>query len=179
MDKCGHVISPYENIAADPNTDPAINRGRELHYDALALCMQPSDWTSTTLVPTMCAGDSDNKDCIDNPVDWAATSWTTTTNYGGDVGLARDGHVIKGPYNGDGELWGCDDHDICNGAFLNDGSYAYVTTTTFPYTVGCWGPATEQHVRLPASCTLETCGANSGLAVVALTLALLAVVNTF
>lgn len=127
----------------------------------------------------MCANDSSNSDCVDNPINWAATSWTNTSNYGGDVGLARDGHVIKGPYNGNGELWGCDDHDICNGAFLSDGSYAYVTTTTFPYVVGCWGPASSQTTRLSDSCTLKTCGAREGLTLLASAAALLIASMTF
>lgn len=70
------------------------------------------------------------------------SGWTSTNgNYGGVYGLARDGHVIFGPYNSDGELWGCEDVDLCNGFFLSDGSYGYASTTFFPYMVGCWGPA--------------------------------------
>ena len=42
------------------------------------------------------------------------------SNYGGMIGLAKDGHVIYGPYNKDGELWGCTDTDYCNGFFLGD-----------------------------------------------------------
>ena len=52
-----------------------------------------------------------------------------------------DGHVIYGPYNIAGELWDWDDVDVCNGFFHTDGSYNYASTTFFPYTVGCWGPA--------------------------------------
>ena len=40
--------------------------------------------------------------------------------YAKPVGLAKDGHIIVGPYNSDGELWSCSDHDICNGVFLDD-----------------------------------------------------------
>jgi len=118
-------------------------------------------------------------DCKDDPNTFGMTSWTDTSNYGGDVGLARDGHVIKGPYNSDGELWACDEHDICNGAFLSDGSYAYVTTDTFPYTVGCWGPAPDQSFRLPVSCTLKTCGNDASTLVLAGAAALLAAANLF
>lgn len=121
--------------------------------------MQPGSNTSTTVVPKMC---TDTGACEDYPYDWGIAAWTDRTNYGGDVGLARDGHVIKGPYNEDGETWDCDDHDVCNGAFLNDGSYAYVTTNTFPYVIGCWGPADAQSTRLSASCTLRTCGSENG-----------------
>lgn len=56
------------------------------------------------------------------------------------IGIAKDGHLIYGPYNGSGELYTCDDRDVCNGKFMSDGSYAYVSTTTHPYLVGCWGP---------------------------------------
>jgi hypothetical protein len=68
-------------------------------------------------------------------------TWTSTQNYGGVFGIAKDGHVIYGPYNRWGEVWECEDLDFCNGFFLLDTSYGYATTTFFPYTVGCWGPA--------------------------------------
>ena len=55
------------------------------------------------------------------------------------IGLAIDGNPLLGPYNSDGELWTADELDKCNGVILDDGSYAYVSTTFAPYTVGCWG----------------------------------------
>ena len=68
--------------------------------------------------------------------------WTDDSDtYGGVYGIALDGHVIYGPYNEDGELWSCEDLDVCNGFFLSDGAYGYASTTFYPYTVGCWGPA--------------------------------------
>ena len=75
-----------------------------------------------------------------------------------DIGLARDGHVIKGPYNKDGELWGCDEIDICNGTFMDDGSYVYVATQTFPYIVGCWGPGNNQLMPVSSQCSTNGCG---------------------
>ena len=75
----------------------------------------------------------------------------------GVIGLAKDGHLILGPYNPEtGELWTCDDHDICNGVFLADGSYAYVATSTYPYTVGCWGPGPVQTYE--TKCSQRSCG---------------------
>lgn len=140
----------------------------QLHYHSLGLCMKPSGYTSVTKVPTLC---KDEDDCLDDPFKWALNSWKgDTANHGGDVGLARDGHVIKGPYNDSGELWACDEHDICNGVFLSDGSYAYVATETFPYIVGCWGPAHEQTVRAD-KCSNNTCGAVSQLLIFGATLA--------
>ena len=132
VDLCGTMSD-----AAGANDALGNPTGRQLHYRSISQCMK-SSYASTTEVPKMC---TDTDDCKDYPYTWGTRSWSDNTNYGGDVGLARDGHVIKGPYNEDGELWDCDDHDICNGAFLNDGSYAYVTTQKFPYTIGCWGPA--------------------------------------
>jgi len=76
------------------------------------------------------------------------------------MGLALDGHIIVGPYNEDGELWSCEEHDVCNGVFLSDNSYAYVMTYTFPYVVGCWGPGPDQ-VHL-ASCSTRSCPINDG-----------------
>lgn len=145
-------------------------KGHQLHYHGISQCMQASQYTSTSVVPGLC---DDVDACKDYPYNFGRGSWTTKSGYGGDVGIARDGHVIKGPYNKDGELWGCDDHDVCNGAFLSDGSYAYVTTNTFPYVVGCWGPASVQSNRLDAGCTLRTCGATAGLTVLAGAVAIL------
>ena len=153
-----------------------------LHYDSIGLCMQPSGQTSTTLVPTLCPTEANDESCTDDPIAWALQSWTTTSNYGGQVGLARDGHIIMGPYNSDGELWDCttDDLDICNGRFFSEdgGDYRYVTTETFPYTVGCWGPTNGQ-TEFHASCASSTCGAISGLALMTATLALAFAAITF
>lgn len=91
------------------------------------------------------------------------------------MGLALDGHLIVGPYNSNGELWSCEDHDVCNGVFLSDNSYAYAMTYTFPYVVGCWGPGPNQVAE--ASCTTRSCnGSLSGISmsVTALLLAVFA-----
>ena len=73
------------------------------------------------------------------------------------IGIALDGHAIYGPYNEDHELWTCEDHDICNGRFFPemDNSYAYVTTSTHPYTVGCIGPG--PNAIFAQRCSINTC----------------------
>lgn len=86
-------------------------------------------------------------------------------------GIAKDGHPIYGPYNDDGELWQCDDHDICNGAFLENGFYAYVTTTTYPYVVGCWGPGDIQYYPVETTCANYRCYAVYGYSMAALAIA--------
>ena len=136
--------------------------GYTLHYHSLGLCMQPSSaWTSTSLVPTLCDSAA-SPECINKPFEWALAAWTDKANYGGEVGLARDGHVIVGPYNGDGELWSCDDHDVCNGTFIDDGSYVYVSTSTFPYIVGCWGPGSETYAKVATTCSTNSCSTTDG-----------------
>ena len=67
------------------------------------------------------------------------------------VGVARDGHLIYGPYQKNGMLWQPCDVDVCNGRIIN-GQYAYVMTTFHPYTIGCWGPG-QQHSQFEPSCT--------------------------
>ena len=132
------------------------NAGYIHHYHSLGLCMKPSTWTSDTLVPTLCDSNA-SPDCVNKPFEWALASWTDKSNFGGEVGLARDGHVIVGPYNADGELWSCEDHDVCNGTFISDGSYVYVTTSTFPYVVGCWGPGATEYSSVAKSCSTNSC----------------------
>jgi hypothetical protein len=78
-----------------------------------------------------------------------------TENYGGVIGIAKDGHPIYGPYNENGELWGCIDVDYCNGFFDKDLGYAYASTSFFPYTIGCWGPSPPKRYRL--TCSQNSC----------------------
>lgn len=122
----------------------------QLHYHSLSPCIKASG--STTVKPTLC---KDNTNCVDDEAVFMRGGWTDTSNYGGVFGIARDGHVIYGPYNSDGETWGCDDHDVCNGFYLEDGSYGYASTTTFPYIVGCWGPGPAQ--TYGTTCTSNGC----------------------
>lgn len=133
------------------------NTDNEIHYRAVGPCMkQFNSLLDGTIAPELCKNDSR---CASDPFDWALNFGTTYADKTlTDIGLARDGHVIKGPYNEDGELWSCDQIDICNGTFLSDGSYAYVATQTFPYIVGCWGPANNQLMPVSSSCSTNSCG---------------------
>lgn len=89
--------------------------------------------------------------------------WTSTSEHGGVVGIARDGHPIYGPYNEDGELWACDEHDICNGTFMPNDFYAYVATSTFPYILGCYGPGSVQFYPVDEDCSTNSCSAVAGI----------------
>ena len=84
--------------------------------------------------------------------------------------------MIIGPYNKDGELWTCDQHDVCNGVTLEDGSYAYVLTSTFPYYVGCWGPGPKQ-IR-SVDCSDNDCGLGALSSIVFTATTLLVAVST-
>ena len=70
------------------------------------------------------------------------------------LGIAKDGLLIIGPYI-DGKKVDCKRLDQCNGITLKDGSYVYVFTDTYPYTIGCFGPGMPQYYS--ASCSANTC----------------------
>ena len=107
-----------------------------LTYYSFGPCMTSRSGTSTA--PGLC---NDDSTCLKQPVTFATNQVSSSTlPYSTAMGLAKDGHIIVGPYNSSGELWSCDDHDACNGVFLADNSYAYAMTYTFPYVVGCFGP---------------------------------------
>ena len=56
------------------------------------------------------------------------------------IGIAKDGHVIYGPYLSSG-VQVTSGFDICNGVFFDSiGNYGYFATTTYPYITGCFGP---------------------------------------
>lgn len=77
-------------------------------------------------------------------------------------GVAKDGHLIIGPYDASGNLFDCSGLDACSGTWLDDGSYVYVLTEYFPYTLNCFGPA--QANTYNASCSANPCipGYSSG-----------------
>ena len=121
-------------------------------------------WSDST-GPALC---KDEANCVDltKTATFVSTSssnsqtgaYADKCSNGGMIGLARDGHIIVGPYNDDGYAWACDEHDVCNGAFV-DGQYVYVSTETFPYVVGCWGPGPQQTKNV--SCSTNSCPASS------------------
>ena len=109
-------------------------------------------YASTTNAPTMC---KDNVNCRTQPIQFAINAaFTNTQTYPEIIGMTKDGHMIYGPYNTKGELWACADHDVCNGTFI-DGNYVYLSTTTFPYVLGCFGPAPQQEYAV--TCSTASC----------------------
>lgn len=130
---------------------------------------------STTTKPGACNA---GLNCLNTGYTFMRQNWSASdATYGGVYGLAKDGHVIYGPFNAAGETWGCDDVDMCNGFFLSSGDYAYASTIKFPYMVGCWGPARTTHTHMP-TCTTNGCGTTvagaAGLAMTTIASAFLA-----
>ncbi|CAF4413983.1 unnamed protein product, partial [Rotaria socialis] len=67
------------------------------------------------------------------------------------IGIAKDGHVVYGPYDSTGTQV-TSGFDICNGMFYNsNGDYAYFATQTFPYMTGCFGPGNYPNVSVNCS----------------------------
>lgn len=93
---------------------------------------------------------------------FSAQGYPSLTN-GDIIAIAKDGHVVYGPYQSNGQFWGCFDHDICNGRFFDDGHYAYVATREFPYILGCWGPAADLSHTIDSSCATNVCHGTSEL----------------
>ena len=96
-------------------------------------------------------------ECMVNPPSGAITSCTANTNCNANIatyaissfssyqtktviGIAKDGHIVYGPYLSAGTRV-TSGFDICNGMFHDStGNYAYFATSTYPYLVGCFGP---------------------------------------
>ena len=66
----------------------------------------------------------DSEQCMSN---WSEMvleqSFFSKAKNGGILGIAKDGHLLVGPWNDEGGQWQCDQHDICNGRFDSEGNY--------------------------------------------------------
>ena len=163
------------NALAGGNIDAVENEGKSLdvclshtapggdfHYHYWSNCLKKGKgYFSDSQPPPECLS-TDN--CLADPADFTMNkSWNnqplayTAENWDDVIGLAKDGHVIIGPYKKDGTPWGCD-RDICNGNFI-DGQYVYVGSDKFPYVVGCWGPGPDP--KYAPTCTSSGCSARS------------------
>lgn len=75
------------------------------------------------------------------------------------LGMAKDGHIIVGPYDNDGNEYSCKNLDACWGTYLSDGSYAYIFNEKFPYGVNCFGAG--GYNTYEATCSTNTCSSTS------------------
>ena len=124
---------------------PCARKGYSLHDQSVCpeLCNNIDGCASdpSTMVKTMTVNNQ--------PQLFTAATWDQP------IALARDGHLIVGPYKEDGSEWGCADRDVCNGAWVGD-QYIYVGSKEFPYVVGCWGPGPAP--LYTPGCTNNGCG---------------------
>ena len=126
----------------------------EFHYHYWSACIKKNEgFSNDSTAPALC---KDSGDCTSDTAVYTRSSGAfTAENWDDVIGIARDGHVIIGPYKSDGTTWGCD-RDVCNGAFI-DGQYVYVGSDNFPYVVGCWGPGPDP--AFAPTCSNSGCSA--------------------
>ncbi|CDW87712.1 lipoprotein [Stylonychia lemnae] len=104
---------------------------------------------------------TDDTNCNSNKTKFLITTRTTFKNLQ-EIGIARDGRKILGPYKADGSVWSACEVDLCNGAYVNN-EYVYVTTVFHPYTISCfargnWPVFTPACSKSPRTCAGESSG---------------------
>eukprot|EP00743_Colponemidia_sp_Colp-15_P001826 GILK01001991.1.p1 GENE.GILK01001991.1~~GILK01001991.1.p1 ORF type:complete len:396 (+),score=20.40 GILK01001991.1:34-1221(+) len=106
------------------------------HYHTMSSCQLSSNYPSGAINP--CAGTAA---CNNQISSYMLSGFANQKNLT-VLGLAKDGHVLFGPYLADGTQV-TTGLDVCNGRFYDSNqNYAYFATDKFPYTSGCWGPGT-------------------------------------
>ena len=127
----------------------------QTHYHAASPCLgTPSIATST---PYKCYSLSS---CWGKYLSYSK-SYFTSSNGLTPIGLAKDGHIIWGPYDSDGNAFDACDLDYCSGATI-DGVYGYASTQYHPYLPACYGPATSRG-SYQQQCTLNAPYCSSSL----------------
>lgn len=123
-------------------------------YYSFSPCVWPSTYKSGLSTPSLCRNDFN---CASNPQTYAR-ALVTDSNYQTQkvIGIAKDGHQILGPFKSDGSVWQPCEVDACNGVTIN-GSYYYVMTKFYPYTIGCWGPANTASYTLTCTTNQRVC----------------------
>jgi len=118
------------------------------HYHILSPCIIDADSVSSTSTCTSLT------DCAS---DVASYTLDYYANYKEEtvLGIAKDGHLILGPYDADGSQFDCTTFDQCGGTYSDDGSYVYIFNNVYPYVNDCFGPAED--LVYEASCTTNVC----------------------
>ena len=110
----------------------------EFHYHIASGCMvNPPQGNLTNCSP--------NIGCLNNVSGYSLQTFSSSKNLT-VIGIAKDGHVIYGPYLSTGAQV-TSGFDVCNGMFYDSiGNYGYFATTTYPYVTGCFGPGNYPNV---------------------------------
>lgn len=81
-----------------------------LHYHMLSPCiLEPEKYGSDV---TPCLSEST---CGQDMVSWALRGYEDSKSLT-PIGIAKDGHILWGPYKDDGNVWDDCEVDMCNGA---------------------------------------------------------------
>ena len=121
------------------------------HYHDVSPCINPDFLQGRAVLAC-----KDEPDCAADITAWALSGFEKEKTV---IGVAKDGHVLYGPYDDTGEPWQSSNVDPCNGVWSDDKEdYFYVATQWHPYVVGCFGPANfPQNFEEPiyAECSLN------------------------
>eukprot|EP00347_Sterkiella_histriomuscorum_P013853 403363115 len=145
---------PLRAVQVDECLGNADDRGY-YHYYSVSPCLQSSNYKKLR-VKNMC---SDVGLCANETVQYALNYFVKDF---APIGIAKDGHIIIGPYKDDKTLWQPCEVDACNGVVNEAGEYSYVSTMFYPYTVGCWGPSNRRLYEPKCSANYERCLSSSG-----------------
>lgn len=113
------------------------------HYHHISPCIVEGFLDNRTM------GECDlDDDCSSGIVNYQLSAFQDL-RYKTVVGIAKDGHILYGPYRDDGLTWEPDEVDICNGAWTDDlEEFFYPGTHWHPYGPGCLGSANFAHLDL-------------------------------
>ncbi|UJR07703.1 hypothetical protein I4U23_011988 [Adineta vaga] len=113
--------------------------GGELHYHIGSGCtVNPPSGNLTGCSPEI--------GCLNNIANYSVQTFSSLKTLT-VIGIAKDGHVIYGPYLSSGTQV-TSGFDICNGMFYDSiGNYGYFATSTYPYLTGCFGPGTYPNFK--------------------------------
>ncbi len=114
------------------------------HYHAASPCLGDTSLSATS--PARCYNVAS---CWGYYMDFITSHFSKSLT---PIGLAKDGHIIWGPYDSSGSLFDPCDLDYCNGGTI-DGVYGYAATTYHPYLPSCFGPATSRG-SIQQECTM-------------------------
>ena len=149
LDDQGRDAVVYEGVAFDDCLSHTMAMGGYHHHTWSPCLRKGKGLWNNSVVPANCKDtgncyNSSTKQSYANTFALSAGYSTGTDKVAMEViAIAKDGHVVYGPWDQNGNQWDCNSRDVCNGRFFTDGSYGYVATTSFPYVIGCWGPAVK------------------------------------
>ena len=134
----GYTAEGVDTCLSHPNKDNLY------HYHISSGCIVSPPSGNITLCRS-------STSCGSSIANYSIQSYPSSAKTLTVIGIAKDGHVIYGPYTSSGSRV-TSGFDICNGMFYDTiGNYGYFATSTYPYITGCFGPGNYPSVG--PSCT--------------------------